>query len=120
MKVQDLFLEDDGEDDDFPTAKLKVLSKHVYHGRAFVRRSEADAALNAVTEGGDADVILWHDWMHGSDMTYELSLTSLTKDGITSNLDAIKKAVPRAHLSIAYKSGMIDHGDWKDYSGSST
>jgi len=116
MKVQDLFLEDD--DEDFPTAKLKNLSKHVWHGRAFVRRSEADAALNAVTEGGDADVILWHDWMDNSDTTYELSLTSTTKDGITQNLNAIKKAVPRAHLSIAHKGGgTIDHQDWKDFTG---
>jgi hypothetical protein len=114
MKVQDLF----EDEDDFPMAKLKKLSDHVYHGRAFVKRSEADAALEAVTEGGEADVILWHDWMDNSDTTYELSLTSLTKEGITSNLDAIKKVAPRAHLSIAHKSGTIDHGDWKPYGNS--
>ena len=105
----------DEESDDMEMAKLKNLSKHVFHGRAFVADRFANVALAAVDEGGDGDVLMWHGWMHDSDTSYEISLSSTTKTGITRNLDAIKKAAPRSHISIARKSGMINYHDWSDY-----
>ena len=108
MKVAELF-----EDDD--TAELKDLSGHPYSGRAWVRGDDAEKALAAVEEGGEGDVILWHDWLQGN--AYELHLISKNKEGITKNLGAIKKVAPTAQLHIAHTPGRneVKHSDWKDH-----
>lgn len=104
-----------GEDDDFPMANLKVLSQHVHHGRVFVTDRDADAAHEAAygAEEGEGDVSIWAHW--DSDTVYEISVASTTKAGVQRIMSAIKRAVPRAHLSMAHKSGIINHEDWRDF-----
>ena len=114
MKLHEIKNVEDDEDD-FPTTKLKDLSKHSYHGRAWVSDKDAEKAYDAVTRGGEGDVLMWDHWV--SDTVYEIHVSSTTEAGAKAQLDAIKKAVPRANLSSAYKSGngMITHRDWKDF-----
>lgn len=113
MKLHEIH--DDGDDDEFPTAKLKNLAKHVYNGRAFVSERHADKAYEAAeaAKDGDGDVSIWYYWE--SETVYEVSVASTSKEGMTRVLDAIKKAVPQANMSMAVKSGQINHKDWRSY-----
>lgn len=112
MKLHEIKNEDD---DEFPTAKLKVLSGHVYNGRAFVDGRDADKAYDAAhsAKEGEGDVSIWDYWE--TDTVYEISVASTTKAGMKRVMDAVKKAVPRANMSMAHKSGMINHEDWREY-----
>lgn len=107
----------DFEDSEFEyLTPLKDLSKHVWHGRAWVKGDLADAALAGLTlREGVADVVLWHDWLENSSTTYELSMTSTTRAGIVENLESVLKTDPSARVYTCYKrSGeIITFMDWQ-------
>lgn len=108
-------VDDDDDDEDKWLTPLKDLSKHVWHAQIFVNGDDADKALNSVHKGGEGDVLIWHDWE--SHTTYRVELSSTTKQGIKNNVERLKKALPRAHIFVAYKDGgTIQHRDWRDYS----
>lgn len=113
MKLHEI--KDVDAEDEFPTAKLKVLSGHVYNGRAFVSERDADKAYEAAeaAKDGEGDVSIWYYWE--SETVYEISVASTNKAGMKRVMDAVKKAVPRANMSMAHKSGMINHEDWREY-----
>lgn len=107
----------DFEDSEFEyLTPLKDLSKHVWHGRAWIRANLADAALSriALYEVPD-DVVMWHDWFENSSTTYEITLTSTTRAGIMKNLTMLQEVDPGARLHSCYKGcgQVIGFMDWQ-------
>lgn len=97
---------------------LKDLSKHVWHGRAWMRADLADDAMAALKLREEpADVILWHDWFENSNTTYELSLTSTTRAGIVENLEIVRKMDPSTRMYTCYKAcgQIITFMDWQTF-----
>ncbi len=96
---------------------LKDLSKHVWHGRVWLKGDAADEVLPLLKlREGVADVVLWHDWLENSN-TYELSLTSTTRAGIVENLEIARLSDPDARMYTCYKrSGeIITFMDWQTF-----
>jgi hypothetical protein len=107
----------DTEDDLFPVAKLRDLSKHIFHGRAWIPGQQADVCLKAVLDKKDdmpeGEACVWHDWF--SDHTYEITFAATKAEHVKTMLAAIEAKWPRARLYTATKAGMIDHEDWKTF-----
>lgn len=119
MKLFELFenlknsVHESTDDEAERVAPLKNLSKHNHHGRAFIDKSSGkiDAVLDAIKEGGDGDVLVWHDWYN--DTTYEITIAGTSKSSVIDALKAIKKVAPGSHVSYAYATRMVELEDWR-------
>ena len=100
--------------DEFLTP-LKDLSRHNCHGRIYIPGEFAADALNAISEGGEGDVLIWHDWY--SEHTYEIVLMATNKLGIDRNLKLVQDLGKRnTQLSWTFARGTVFSHMWLNWS----